>query len=56
VEYLVKELNFTEEEALKSTREEYGNLELMKHFKDYAEQQVVLVLTLVHKNEKCWDL
>ena len=31
------------EEASKSTKEEYGNPELMRLFKEYAEQQVVLV-------------
>ena len=33
----------TKEEAEKSTKEEYGNPELMRLFKEYAEQQVVLV-------------
>lgn len=43
IRYLMKECNFTKAEAIKSTREEYGNPELMKKFKDYAEQQCVLV-------------
>ena len=43
INHLIKELNFTKEEAEKSTKEEYGNPELMRLFKEYAEQQVVLV-------------
>lgn len=42
INYLVKELNFTKEEAMKSTKEEFNDLTLQKHFKDYAENQVVL--------------
>ena len=42
INYLMKELNFTKEEALKSTREEYNNPETLKLFKEYAEQQMVL--------------
>jgi len=43
IKYLMSELNFTEDEAKKSTKEEYNNPELMRLFKEYAEQQVVLV-------------
>ena len=42
IKHLIKELNFTEEEAEKSTKEEYENPELMRLFKEYAENQVVL--------------
>jgi hypothetical protein len=42
VNYLIKERNFTKNEALKSTKEEYDNEELKKLFKEYAESQVVL--------------
>ena len=42
IKYLIKELNFTQEEAEKSTKEEYENPELMRLFKEYAENQVVL--------------
>ena len=41
--YLMRKLNFTKEEALKSTKEEADNPEMKKLFKEYAEQQVVLV-------------
>lgn len=43
VEYLVKELNFTRKEAIKSTRAEYDNPKMQELFKKYAEDQVVLV-------------
>lgn len=42
IEYLMKELNFTKEEALKTTKEEYSNPETLKLFKEYAEKQIVL--------------
>ena len=42
IKHLIKELNFTQEEAEKSTKEEYENPELMRLFKEYAENQVVL--------------
>lgn len=42
VEYLMKELNFTRKEALRSTRDEYENPELQKLFKEYAEKQYVI--------------
>lgn len=42
LDYLMKELNFTREEALKSTKEEWRNPETMKLFKEYAEKQYVL--------------
>ena len=40
--YLQEKLNFTRDEALKTTKEEWRNPETMKLFKEYAEQQVVL--------------
>ena len=40
--YLQEKLNFTKDEALKATKEEWRNPETMKLFKEYAEQQVVL--------------
>lgn len=42
VNYLMKELNFTKEEALKATREESDNPETQKLFEEYAKKQVVL--------------
>ena len=42
LDYLMKELNFTREEALKATKEEYNNPETMRLFKEYAEKQIVL--------------
>ena len=42
IEHLQKELNFTEEEASKATREEWQNPETQKLFKEYAEKQLVL--------------
>ena len=41
-DYLVKELNFTKSEAVRSTREEYENPEIQKLFKEYAEKQYVI--------------
>lgn len=41
--YLMKERNFTKEEAMKSTKEEWNNLEIQRLFKEFAEQQVVLI-------------
>lgn len=40
--YLQKVRNFTEEEAIRSTREEYNDPEIQKLFKEYAEDQVVI--------------
>lgn len=40
--YLQKELNFTKEEAVRSTKEEYENPETQRLFKEYAEKQIVL--------------
>ena len=40
--YLQEKLNFTRDEALKATKEEWRNPETLKLFKEYAEQQVVL--------------
>jgi hypothetical protein len=37
------ELNFTEEEATRSTKDEVLNPELQKHFIEYAERQKVLI-------------
>ena len=45
IEYLQSELNFTKEEALKSTRLEALNPETQKLFKEYAEKQFVLEYT-----------
>ena len=42
VKHLMKELNFTEKEALKSTKEEFDNPEIQKLFKEYAEKQYVI--------------
>lgn len=42
IEYLQQELNFTKSEALKATRQEAGNPETQKLFKEYAEKQIVL--------------
>lgn len=42
INYLMKELNFTNEEAIKVTRDEYNNPETVKLFKEYAEKQYVL--------------
>lgn len=41
-DYLSKTLNFTREEAVRSTKEEYSNPEIQKLFREYAEQQIVL--------------
>lgn len=42
VKYLMKNLNFTEKEALKSTKEEVDNPEIRRLFKEYAEKQYVI--------------
>lgn len=42
LDYLMKELNFTRDEALKATKDEATNSETQKLFKEYAEKQVVL--------------
>lgn len=42
LDYLMKELNFTRDEALKATKDEATNPETQKLFKEYAEKQVVL--------------
>lgn len=42
VKHLMKECNFTEKEALRSTREEFNNPEIRKKFKEYAENQLVI--------------
>lgn len=44
LKYLIDKLNFTRDEALKATKDEWRNPETMKLFKEYAEQQVVLKL------------
>ena len=41
--YLCEKLNFTKEEAIKSTKEEWNNENLKELFKEYAEKQVVLL-------------
>ena len=38
----MNELNFTEKEARKATKEEALNPETQKMFKEYAEKQIVL--------------
>lgn len=43
--YLMEELNFTREEALKATKEEADNPETQRLFKEYAEKQIVLLDT-----------
>ena len=40
--YLMRELNFTWDEALKATKEESMNEETQKLFKKFAEDQIVL--------------
>jgi hypothetical protein len=45
LDYLMKELNFTKNEALKATKEEYNNPETLKMFKEYAEKQIVLMVS-----------
>lgn len=47
IRYLMKELNFTWDEAKKSTKLEYNDPTLLEHFKKYAESQVVLNYLLV---------
>lgn len=42
IKHLKKELNFTEGEARKATKEEWENPETQRLFKEYAENQVVL--------------
>lgn len=42
IKYLQEELNFTKEEALRSTKLEYNNPEIQKLFKEYAEKQLVI--------------
>ena len=43
MEYLQNQLNFTYKQALTATREEANNLETQKMFKEFAEQNVVIV-------------
>lgn len=43
INYLMKELNFTNDEAKKATKDEYNNPETKRLFKEYAEKQIVLV-------------
>ena len=40
--YLQEKMNFTYQEAKRSTMNEYENPEIQKLFKEYAEKQVVL--------------
>lgn len=42
IKYLMQELNFTEKEARKATKDEALNPETQKLFKEYAEKQIVL--------------
>lgn len=42
IKYLQKELNFTREEALRSTKLEYANERVQQLFKEYAEKQLVI--------------
>ena len=42
VDYLMEKLNFTKDEALKATKEEWKNPETQKLFDEYAKDQVVL--------------
>lgn len=42
IKYLMEKLNFTEKEALRSTKEEFDNPEIRKLFKEYAENQLVI--------------
>jgi hypothetical protein len=43
IKYLMTKLNFTKEDAMKITKQEYDNPETKKLFKEYAEQQIVMV-------------
>ena len=43
IKYLQEQLNFSKEEAMKTTKQEAMNPETQKLFKEYAETQVVLV-------------
>ena len=43
IKYLMEELNFSEDQAILSTKEEAFNPEMQKLFKTYAEQQVVVI-------------
>ena len=43
IKYLINELNFTEDEAIKSTKVEVLNPETQKLFKEYAERQCVVI-------------
>lgn len=43
IKYLQEKLNFTWRQGQKATKEEWNNPETMKLFKEYAEQQIVLV-------------
>ena len=42
VKYLMENYNFTEKQALRSTKEEFDNPELRRRFKEYAEKQLVI--------------
>lgn len=42
IKHLMKELNFTEKEAIRSTKEEFDNPEIQRLFKEYAEKQLVI--------------
>ena len=42
IKYLMEKLNFTEKEAIRSTKEEFDNPEIKKLFKEYAENQLVI--------------
>lgn len=52
-DYLVRELNFTKEEAARSTREEYDNPEIQKLFKEYAEKQIVIDIVSQNCHVRC---
>jgi len=43
VKYLQETLNFSKDEAMKTTKQEANNPETQRLFKEYAEQQIVLV-------------
>lgn len=56
INHLVTELNFTKEEAMKSTKVEAFNPEMQKLFKEYAEKQYVLNYIGTSNFVDCWKI
>ena len=52
--YLVDELNFSQKNAEDCVKYEWNNPETEKLFKEFAENQYVLVYLPVHNFENCW--